>query len=272
MSRSLAVVAGVGIATSVVCLALAGMLSPYQGVSFPFSSHRSYGPGWWGGRHWDGAMPFVESGDVVTREFKWNGWTRADSYIPGTVYYQPGPEWRVTVKGPQSSVDHLRIEDGQILFDASMVYPQSSTLEVRITGPSLESFGLKGSGALVLENIAQKHLDINLFGSGSVRGRGAVENLELKAFGSGNAELGELATVDLDISMFGSGNVEVAPTGNVEVSSFGSGDVRLRTKPRHLSTKMIGSGRLIQQDSGRESPEDTNVDAPMSPQSAPIEI
>ena len=207
-------------------------------------------------------MPFVESGEIVTREMRWEGWTRADSYIPGTVYYQPGPEWRVTVKGPESSVGHLRIEGGQILFDAPQMYPQSSSLEVRITGPSLESFGLKGSGALILENITQKHLEINLFGSGSVRGRGAVEELELKAFGSGNAELGELATVDLDVSMFGSGNVEVAPTGNVDISSFGSGDVRLRTKPRHVSTKMIGSGRVIQLDAAESASQGTSFAAP----------
>ena len=156
MARSLAVVAAAGIAASVVCLSLASVFSPYRGLSFPVLLPAALRIGMVGSRPWDGAIPFVESGEIVTREFSWNGGDRAEICIPGTVYYQPGPEWRVTVKGPESSVEHLRIEDGQIFFDASMTYPHTSSLEVRITGPSLESFGLKGSGTLILENIAQE--------------------------------------------------------------------------------------------------------------------
>jgi hypothetical protein len=126
---------------------------------------------------------------------------------------------------------------------------------MRITGPSLESFGLHGSGKLILEDIAQEDLELDLFGSGSVRGNGTVENLELRIFGSGNAELSGLAAGDSDAKIFGSGNADLAPSGDVEVSIFGSGDVRLHTHPRKLSSKTMGSGRVIQlQRSQAESP------------------
>ena len=272
MARSMAVVAAAGIATSAICLSLAGMLSPYRGLSFPFSSRPSYESGWWGSRPWAGHTPFVESGEIVTREFSWNGGDRAEIWIPGTVYYEPGPEWHVTVKGPESSVEHLRIDAGRIFFDGSLTYPHTSSLEVRITGPSLESFGLKGSGKLILANIAQEVLELDLLGDGSVHGQGTVEKLELRIFGSGNAELAELATEDIEASIFGSGDADVAPTGDVEVSIFGSGDVRLRTRPRHVSTKTFGSGRTIQMDPGQGASQEVSPHAPPRPDRRPVAI
>ena len=249
MARSLAVVAAAGIGASVICLSLASVFSPYRELSFPyFSSRPPNESGWWRSRPWDGRMPFAESGEIVTREFSWNGGDHAEIWIPAAVYYQPGPAWRVTAKGPESSVEHLRIEAGQIFFDGSLTYPHRSSLEVRITGPALASIGLKGGGNLILENIAQVALELNLMGNGSVSGQGTVEKLELQIFGSGNADLAKLATEDIEANIFGSGNADVAPTGDVEVSIFGSGDVRLHTHPRNVSTKTFGSGRTIQLD------------------------
>jgi hypothetical protein len=207
-------------------------------------------------------MPFVGSGEVVTRDFGWNGGARADICIPGTVYFTPGPVWRVTVTGPESDVDSLRIEDGQIYFDRAATDSDSSSLEVRITGPSLESFGLRGSGTLVLQNLAQDSLEIDLFGSGSVRGHGAVGRLELRIFGSGNADLARVTAGDVDTTVFGSGNADVAPTGDVDVLTFGSGDVRLHSRPSHVSTKSLGSGRIIYLDQGQGIAEGTSSNAP----------
>jgi hypothetical protein len=250
MARSLVVVGVGGLAISVVCLSLASVFSPNRGYSFPYSS-QSHCDGPWGkSRPWAGRTPFAESGDIVSRDLSWNGGTRVDICISGTVYYSPGPAWRVSVTGPESGVDGLRIDDGQIYFDGASTYSDPSSLEVRITGPALESFGLRGSGTLILENLAQEALEIDLFGSGSVRGQGTVGTLTLRIFGSGNADLARVSTIDVDTTLFGSGNADVAPTGDVEVLTFGSGDVRLHSRPRHVSKKSLGSGRIIQLDPG----------------------
>ncbi len=217
MAKSLVVVGVAGLAISIVCLSLASIVSPDHRYSFPFSSPRNCDGGWGKSRPWAERMPFVGSGEVVTRDFGWNGGARADICIPGTVYFTPGPVWRVTVTGPESDVDSLRIEDGQIYFDRAATDSDSSSLEVRITGPSLESFGLRGSGTLVLQNLAQDSLEIDLFGSGSVRGHGAVGRLELRIFGSGNADLARVTAGDVDTTVFGSGNADVAPTGQAAI-------------------------------------------------------
>lgn len=263
MARSLAVVAVVGIGVSAICLSLAGLISPYPEFSYPFSSRRPYESRWWESRPWAGTAPFVESGEIVTREFSWDGSDRAEINIPCIVYYTPGPEWRVTVTGPASSVEHLRMRDGGILFDAPMAFAHKSLLEVRMTGPSIRSFGINSSGKLTLENISQAELHIDIRGSGSVQARGTVEHLELRIFGSGNAELAELATRDIETRIFGSGNAEVAPTGDVEVSIFGSGDVRLHAHPSNVSSRIFGSGRVIRLEPRQGSPKATTPDGPI---------
>lgn len=270
MARPLMVVGVAALAISVVCLSLASVISPNGGSSFPFSPQRNCDGDWGSSRPSAGRMPLVDSDAIVTREFRWGGGDRADICVPGTVYYAPGPAWRVTVTGPEASVDSLRIEDGQIYFDRAATDSDSSSLEVRITGPSLESFGLRGSGTLVLQNLAQDSLEIDLFGSGSVRGHGAVGRLELRIFGSGNADLARVTAGDVDTAVFGSGNADVAPTGDVEILTFGSGNVRLHTRPKHVSTKTFGSGRSVQLNSGSAIPEDTSSKAPMHSGISPI--
>jgi hypothetical protein len=54
----------------------------------------------------------------------------------------------------------------------------------------------------------------------------------------------------VDASIFGSGDAELWATGDAEVSLIGSGDVRFRTRPRSLSTRVIGSGRVIESQGG----------------------
>jgi hypothetical protein len=185
----------------------------------------------------------------------WKGSDRVEITGAGDVHYEPGPEWRITARGRESSIEHLRIAGGTISGG-------SSSLELYISGPSISTFGLNGSGRLILKNVAQKTLAVDLRGSGSVQGNGQVERLELRIFGSGDAELADLVTSDIDIDAFGSGDADVAPSGDAEILLIGSGDVRLHATPRHLSTKSIGSGRVIQADT--RLPVQTPADAPES--------
>ncbi|MEQ1800642.1 MAG: DUF2807 domain-containing protein [Gammaproteobacteria bacterium] len=244
MAKSLVVVACAGLAISALSLSVASMLSPEDGMWI--------GPpgddGWWDSSHgpWAERSPFTDSGDLVTREMAWTNGDAVEIDIPGFVSYEPAPDWRVTVKGRQGSVDQLRIDRGHIFFAGSLRSSGKSSIEVRVQGPELRSVALNGSGSLNLMNLSQEAIEIDVRGSGTVRGSGSVERLELRIFGSGEAELADLKTVDLDVSIFGSGDADVAPTGDAEISMFGSGNVRLRTTPTQLSTRSMGSGRVIQ--------------------------
>ncbi|MDP2326306.1 MAG: DUF2807 domain-containing protein [Gammaproteobacteria bacterium] len=261
MARSLVSVAAVGITVSVISLMMASIISP---EGSPWSRYsRGYSGGWWGdsARSWRDYTPFTESGEIITREFEWYGGDGVEIYIPAVVYFERGTEWRVIVTGPESSVERLRIEAGRIFFDGSLRGSHGSSLEVQLKGPALSNIALNGSGKLVLENVSQAELELDILGSGSVQGRGTVERLALRLLGSGNAMLAELSTEDMDVEILGSGNADVSPTGNAEVTIFGSGDVRLHAYPRHLATKIFGSGRVIQWDRGQDASPDQPDDA-----------
>ncbi len=249
MARTLVVVAATGIAISVLSLSLASFVSPGVG-QWPLWAGID-DRGWWDpfGR-WDGGTPFTESGEMLSREFGWNGGESVEVYIPGVVHFAPAPTWKVTATGRQSALERLRIDGGRIYFDRSRPSTGSTSTEVRIEGPSLTRFALNGSGDVVLEGIAQDVLEVEIRGSGSVRGSGNVGTLDLAIVGSGDAELGDIRTGAADVNIVGSGDAEIAPTGAVDVNIVGSGDVRLRTRPASLSTNSVGSGSVTQLDAG----------------------
>lgn len=143
-------------------------------------------------------------------------------------------------------MDRLRIDGGRVTFEGSLISPYGSSIEVRIKGPTLRHIGLSGSGNVDVTGISQSELGVDIRGSGSVRGRGAVQKLELNIFGSGNAELADLLSEDVDVSIYGSGGADVSASGTAAVKIVGSGDVRLSSTPRSLSTEVIGSGRVVQ--------------------------
>jgi hypothetical protein len=259
MARPLVIIAGAGLAISAICLSLAALLAPRDVLSISRWSPADHG--WWTERAWRSPAPFVESGEIVTRELEWTGDGDVEIFVPGLVRFERAREWRVTVTGPRSGVEHLAIDGGRIYFDAPLA-GRESAVEVRIAGPALDSVGLDGSGRLILGDLDQDSIEIAVRGSGSVEGRGRVGSLSLQLFGSGNAGLGELACDDAEVSLFGSGSAEIAPRGDAEVRIFGSGDVRLRTRPEALETRVFGSGRIIPSDKEAKRSRSESVSAP----------
>ncbi len=230
MTRPLVVVAVTGITVSIACLSVASLLNPGHDFALAFPPESSW----------------FESGDVVTRDLPWSGSDGLEIATPGTVHFQRGPAWRATVTGRQSTVDRLRIDGGRLYVDAPGGSGRDSSLEVHLTGPALRRVGLNGSGEVFLEDLQQDSLSIDIRGSGEVRANGSVRSLQLRLLGSGDADLGELRTVDLEASILGSGDAEVSPTGDVDVRIVGSGDLQLLTRPRHLSSRIQGSGEVVE--------------------------
>lgn len=230
MARPIVIVAVTGITVSIACLWLASLLSPGHGFSFVLPAQ----------------SPWPGSGETVTRDLPWTGSDRLEIATSGVVHFQRGPAWRATATGPQSIVDRLRIDGGRLYVDSPGDNGGDSSLEVQLSGPALQRVGLNGSGELILEDLQQDSLSIDIRGSGEVRATGAVRSLELRLLGSADANLGELETVDLEASILGSGDAEVSPTGDADVRILGSGDLQLLTRPRHLSSRVQGSGEVIE--------------------------
>jgi uncharacterized membrane protein len=79
-----------------------------------------------------------------------------------------------------------------------------------------------------------------------VRASGSADLLKVDIMGSGAALLAQLAVRSTKIFIAGSGDADIAPIDDADIFIAGSGDVRLHTHPKHLNSKIAGSGRIIE--------------------------
>ena len=276
MARSLAIVAGAGIAISAICLGLAAAIA---GDDFD-DIHIGGFDGLF--RHCDDRNGIAVTGN--SRELAWidNGDDVTIS-VPATTTYRPGAGTALVATGDPRALSHLRVtDDGEIEFDCRGLDVDNLTLT--LPGRPFTDFALNGSGRLVLENLSQRELDISvrgsgkvlasgtadevdveiagsgeaefngivarqieiaIFGSGEVLGTGTADALEINIAGSGDATLGALSVGRVEVNIAGSGDASVAPREQADVNIAGSGDVTFLTQPARLETNMVGSGKIV---------------------------
>jgi hypothetical protein len=232
MTRPVTVVALVGILTAVICLPLAASL--YHGSE-----------GWSPNFDWvdDDDVPQSKSAQVVSRDYEWAD-DSLELDVPANVVFVPAPQWHLSIRGPERALDRLIVGNGTIRSNHR--HSWSSELSIQLSGPSLKSVAINGSGKFVLDNLQQDSLHIDIHGSGSVRASGKVDSIRVNIMGSGSAQVEKLAVQTATIFIAGSGDVDVAPVDDADVFIAGSGDVRLHAHPKHVNSKIAGSGRVIE--------------------------
>jgi hypothetical protein len=234
MARTLAVVAGTGIAVSVACLSLAAALA---GDDF-----RSLHLGNFFSRCGEGNLA-----DVVnnTREIAWDSDDNDVTInVPANVTYRPGTGTTLIARGSPEVLSHLQVRDGRIGFDCRGL-SFGRDLELTLPGLPLSDFTLNGSVRLVLENIDQPELEVSIHGSGEVEATGSAEDVSLSIAGAGEARLANLAVKSMEVSIAGAGDAEIAPEDEVDISIAGAGRIRLLTEPRSVKTSIAGAGDIV---------------------------
>jgi hypothetical protein len=94
-------------------------------------------------------------------------------------------------------------------------------------------------------HIEQQRVKINVMASGSATAEGQVDQMEVAAMGSGNANLGTLRARRAEVVVGGSGTVTLAVSDRLKVTILGSGNVRLMTRPARIEQTILGPGRII---------------------------
>ena len=239
MAKTLAVVAGTGIAISAVCLGLAAALAGDDFDSFHIHS-----------LYFDGLFRSCGEGNAAavtgnSREIAWDGdGDEVTINVPATVTYRPGTGMTLIARGSPEALNHLRVRGGRIEFDCRGLF-FGGDLDLILPGRPLNDFTLNGSGRLVLENINVPELDVAIRGSGEVEATGTAQDVELSIAGSGEAHLGGLAVKTMEVRIAGSGDAEIAPEDEADIRIAGSGEIRLLTQPRSLETRIAGSGEIV---------------------------
>ena len=179
-------------------------------------------------------------------ERRW-AWTEGDNVVvmvPADVHYRGGEGDQVIVRGAPSLVSRVRIEGGEI----SMCKGNrgGGRLEVTLPGRQFRSMSVAGSADMTLENVTSPDLMLGIAGSGNIRAQGTSENVKINIAGSGDAHVADLAVKNMKLDIAGSGSAEAAPQDSLDLRIAGSGELKLLSQPKQLSTKIAGSGKIIQ--------------------------
>ncbi len=260
MSRPLVLVAAFGIATAIICLPLAAALHVKSGDP----------DGWrWNGSHWKLTRTFgwefggddagganSAYGALISREFSWTGGDSLRLDVPADVHFKPAPTWHLSIRGRSDTLDRLELNNDRISLP-SQIFDHSGPLNIELSGPALRRVAIEGSGEVVLEDLNQDRLRVAISGSGSAHASGKVDDLAVDIAGSGDAALEKLAASSATVSIAGSGSADITPADSADISIAGSGDVRLHSRPKHVNSRVAGSGSVITDASNPVSGETT---------------
>ncbi len=240
MIRNLLVIMGVGLVMAVVGLggafAVGGPAIMRDGWSWSWNER----DGDWVRVTRDGAR---ERGPEVTRTLQWTGGDRLVLDVSADVVFTQGDVASVTVTGPQSRVDRIRLENGRLFAEGTEDWGGwRDRVQVTITAPGVSTFEMNAAQDLDLRALDVQTLRIVVTGSGEVEAQGRAQTLDLDVSGSGQADLTNLTLTDANVDVSGSGEVDVGPTGKATVSISGSGDVDLTRRPASVQTDISGSG------------------------------
>jgi hypothetical protein len=232
MVHKLAIVAVIGLTGSAVCMGAAAAIggsSFGDGMDFSMFGDRP-------------RCEVVAGASAISRTLDWDGSDHVGLSVGGHATYTPGSDNKVHVTGDPQILAHIRVRDGNIEMDCNGHH--NSDLQVILPGQEFKKFGIAGSGSLVLQNLNQDRLKVSIAGSGSIKADGKVQTADIHIAGSGDADLGHVASQISEVHIAGSGNTDIAPTEEADIHIAGSGDVNMHSSPKKLETHIAGSGRI----------------------------
>ena len=242
MIRTLAIIAGAGFLTFIVCLtsviAMGGPEIVRDGLVIP------------------AVLAHIEQGDDyvspdtprISKTLAWTGTDELTVDLAADVTLVEGETPGVTVTGLQRDVDQVRVEGGRIFWEdhgrreRHIVWHDDRSLKIVVTAPKVSKVSINGSGDVTLQDYKQPSLDISIAGSGDLDGRGATEKLTVDVAGSGDVDLRYLTARTATLDVAGSGDIRADATDEAVIKVSGSGDITLSRTPTKLSQDVAGSG------------------------------
>jgi hypothetical protein len=114
-------------------------------------------------------------------------------------------------------------------------------VRVRVTAPRLNDVRIEGSGDVDLGDVATRSLYFSIDGAGDVTARGQVDALTAIIHGAGDANFSQLATRRARVEIHGAAGVSLDVSERLDVEIQGAGDVRYTGRPRVTKT-IAGAG------------------------------
>lgn len=192
--------------------------------------------------------------------------TRISLAGPDKIIITSGESLTIDVEGDADVVEGLRfdLDEDELEIGREGSWRQTGVATIRITMPTPTHIGIAGSGEIEVDRLGTggdaevsiagagdtrigqidaDTLEVNVAGSGALKGAGKAARLDLSIAGSGDLNLRALKVGDADISIAGSGDAVFASDGTVDASIMGSGDVEVIGNAK-CTVSAMGSGEL----------------------------
>jgi len=105
---------------------------------------------------------------------------------------------------------------------------------------------VSGSGKIKLNSVSFNELALNVSGSGNIDLKnGTAGNVKVAISGSGNIDCSGVSSENVDVKISGSGNARVNANKSIAANISGSGNIFYIGKATNISTKVVGSGKVI---------------------------
>ena len=137
-----------------------------------------------------------------------------------------GPDFAIELEGDDNLIDRIRTdaENGTLHLQVRGSYRVRRPMLARITMPRLDRVDLEASGGARISGLQGGRLALAGHGSGSFDVDGAVDQVEVRVNGSGNARAHVVDAIDATLN--------------------GTGQIVYRGRPRRVSENVNGTGAI----------------------------
>ena len=207
----------------------------------------------------------VTDAAATSRTLSWDGSDSVRLVVFSDARYAPSNDTMLHASGDPQVLAHLRVRNGTIELDCRGWRDRTKDLAITLPGREFQKFEVTG-GRLTIARLEQRHVTIEIAGSGKVQASGKLEDdIKLGIAGSGQMDLGEITASRGKMEIAGSGTMkaqsvaindlklEIAGSGRAELAQLtahttrldiaGSGTVIAKGAADDLSVEIGGSGR-----------------------------
>jgi hypothetical protein len=197
-----------------------------------------------------------DSGPPVTQTRELTGFSElevsGDVSLDIRLFNRPDPGVRITAGSKAIDRIRTRVVDGRLEVSTKSrgltIGPDPlGAVSISLGVPALDGLRVDGSADVMLSGLSAKAFVLRISGSGDVRARGRVDDLELEVDGSANTQLRDLSTQNATVRTDGSGDTDLRVARSLELVLEGSGDITYRGTPA-ISSRIEGSGDVRQLD------------------------
>lgn len=189
------------------------------------------------------------SGNVITRDFEVQDFTRLYFSGIGKLIVQQGETEALSVEAEENVMDNIRVDVSGNMLEIGFRGGVFHTIPTRdivfhLTVKELESITISGAGNLECDSLEVQSLEINSSGAGNIELGITADNLEIGISGAGKVDLsGSVNTQALDISGAGSYNARDLESNQCEIDISGAGRAVVRVN-EVLDIRISGLGSV----------------------------